>query len=60
MSCFRPEYNVILDLAKHRNGELGAIRFLWEGANVRFTESKDQYINRELNLGSKQRTKKEE
>ena len=56
----RPEYNVILDLAKHRNGELGAIRFLWEGANVRFTESKDQYINRELNLGSKQRTKKEE
>ncbi len=42
----KPNYNVILDISKHRNGELGEIRYNWQGANVRFTESKDQIINR--------------
>jgi len=41
-------YTVFLDLAKHRNGELAAIRFNWEGQYVRFTQSEDQGINREL------------
>ncbi len=42
----KPEYNVILDISKHRNGELGEIRYNWEGKHIRFTESKDQIINR--------------
>ncbi|MDD3946802.1 MAG: replicative DNA helicase [Clostridia bacterium] len=41
-------YTVFLDIAKHRNGELGVLRFNWEGQYVRFTESTDQYINRDL------------
>lgn len=42
------EYNVILDISKHRNGELKAIRYKWEGPYIRFTETEDQYINREF------------
>ncbi len=34
--------NIILDIAKHRNGELAQIRYVWEGRHVRFTESSDQ------------------
>lgn len=41
-------YRVFLDIAKHRNGELGVIRYNWEGQYVRFSESEDQYINREI------------
>ncbi|MFI3228694.1 MAG: replicative DNA helicase [Bacillota bacterium] len=44
----KPEYNVILDISKHRNGELGEIRYHWEGKHIKFTESTDQYINREI------------
>ena len=36
--------NIILDIAKHRNGELAQIRYVWEGRHVRFTESSDQTI----------------
>ena len=36
------EYNVILDVAKHRNGGLDSIRLYWTGANVRFIEHQDQ------------------
>lgn len=39
-----PESNVILELAKHRNGELKKIRYVWEGNHVRFVESADQNI----------------
>lgn len=49
----KPEYNVILDVMKHRNGSLGEIRYVWQGENVRFTESKDQYINREIEVKKK-------
>lgn len=41
-------YTVFLDIAKHRNGSLAAIRYNWEGQYVRFSESTDQHINREL------------
>lgn len=34
--------NLVLDIAKHRNGELKKIRYVFEGAHVRFTESEDQ------------------
>lgn len=44
----REEYNVILDIAKHRNGKLGAIRLLWKGDYVKFLEAQDQKINREF------------
>ena len=38
----RESSNIILDIAKHRNGELKKIRYVFEGAHVRFTESEDQ------------------
>ncbi len=37
--------NIILDIAKNRNGELKKIRYVFEGAHVRFTESDDQAIS---------------
>ena len=33
---------IILNVAKHRNGELDQIRFDWAGAYMRFTESENQ------------------
>ncbi len=33
---------VILNVAKHRNGDLGFIRLVWDGAHQRFTEHSDQ------------------
>lgn len=36
------EYNVILDIAKHRNGELAKVRLNWEGPYIRFSECKNQ------------------
>lgn len=44
----KQNYNVILDISKHRNGELGAIRYKWDGPHIRFEEADDQYINREF------------
>jgi replicative DNA helicase len=41
-------YTVFLDIAKHRNGQLATIRYNWQGEYVRFSESDNQYINREL------------
>ena len=38
----RESSNIILDIAKHRNGELKKIRYVFEGPHVRFTESEDQ------------------
>ena len=38
----RESSNIILDIAKHRNGELKKIRYVFEGPHVRFTESDDQ------------------
>ena len=34
-----PVSHMIIDIAKHRNGELKKIRYVWEGAHVRFTEA---------------------
>ena len=36
------ESPIILNVAKHRNGELDSIRFDWAGAYMRFTESENQ------------------
>ena len=36
------EYTILLQIAKHRNGELAKIRYNWEGPYIRFTESKNQ------------------
>jgi len=44
-----PSYNVILDLAKHRNGSLGKIRLLWEGPYIRFSESSNQMFHESNN-----------
>ncbi|MFA5450262.1 MAG: replicative DNA helicase, partial [Clostridia bacterium] len=44
----KPSYNIILDIAKHRNGALAEIRYNWESENVRFSESDDQRINRDF------------
>ncbi len=33
---------IMLDIAKHRNGELGFIRYSWDGGHQRFTEHPDQ------------------
>lgn len=33
---------IMLDIAKHRNGELGSIRLAWDGAHQRFSEHQDQ------------------
>ena len=38
----RESSNIILDIAKHRNGELKKIRYVFEGPHVRFAESEDQ------------------
>ncbi|MCL2631065.1 MAG: replicative DNA helicase [Firmicutes bacterium] len=42
-------YNVILDIAKHRNGSLAEVRFKWEGSRVKFEESDNQTIVRSFN-----------
>ena len=34
---------IILDLQKHRNGELARIRLSWQGEIMTFTESDDQH-----------------
>ncbi len=44
--------NIILDIAKHRNGELKKIRYVFEGAHVRFTEADDQVF---LPFGNKKK-----
>lgn len=36
------EFPILLEIAKHRNGELAKIRYDWEGPYIRFTESKNQ------------------
>ncbi len=36
------ESPILLNVAKHRNGELDQIRFDWQGAYMRFTESENQ------------------
>ena len=36
------ESPILLNVAKHRNGELDQIRFDWAGAYMRFTESENQ------------------
>lgn len=33
---------IMLDISKHRNGELGSIRLAWDGSHQRFTEHSDQ------------------
>ena len=33
---------ILLDISKHRNGELGQIRLTFDGKHMRFTESNDQ------------------
>lgn len=49
------EYSVILDIAKHRNGELARIRYNWEGPYIRFTESNNQdTTNTKLNAPAEQ------
>ncbi len=52
--------HMIIDIAKHRNGELKKIRYVWEGAHVRFTEASASNQNFDsLNLyGSKTKSKK--
>jgi replicative DNA helicase len=54
----KPTHSILLDVAKHRNGALGVIRYNWTGANVKFGESQDQKINREFPT-AKSRIKKE-
>ena len=46
------EHNIILEIAKHRNGELGMIRYFWEGPFIKFTECADQDLGAVLNLKS--------
>jgi replicative DNA helicase len=53
----RPEYNVILDIVKHRNGEKGELRYDWHGTHVKFLEAENQNINRELQQLKKQQAK---
>ncbi len=43
--------NMIIDIAKHRNGELKKIRYVFEGAHVRFKESPNQNVDN-LDYGS--------
>lgn len=40
---------IILELAKHRNGELGKIRYIWEGPYIRFRESENQNFQQKSN-----------
>lgn len=51
--------HMIIDIAKHRNGELKKIRYVWEGAHVRFTEAPASNQNFDsINLyGSKMKNK---
>ncbi|MFW5780236.1 MAG: replicative DNA helicase [Bacillota bacterium] len=46
------EYNIILEIAKHRNGELARIKYYWEGPFIRFSESTDQDTDSNIRLAA--------
>ncbi|MBR2349528.1 MAG: replicative DNA helicase [Clostridia bacterium] len=55
--------SMIIDIAKHRNGQIKQIRYLWEGAHVRFTEApaSNQEFDATKNLyGSRPKKKAEQ
>lgn len=53
-----PISHMIIDIAKHRNGELKKIRYVWEGAHVRFTEAPPSNQSFDNNVYANAKTKK--